>query len=353
MNRIAIVGHFGGSKKFTDGQTVKTVNLYNELTKCTDWDILKVDTYYKSRQPLRLLIQLVRVMVTTKDIIILFSTNGRRFLFPLFYIFSLVFKKNVYHNVIGGSLAMDIENYPRYRRYLNSFRVNWTETEFLKKELERQGICNVAVLPNFRRMQSLRKSDLNSVFSEPYAFCTFSRVIKEKGIEDAISAIQKVNENHGHTVCRLDIYGPVGKDYQEQFEAIMAQSDACIRYCGEVSSDKAVDILSGFYATLFPTYWESESNAGTVTESFFAGVPVIATDWRCNPEMIINGYNGIVYPSDMAKTLEEAIQWMLDRKECMGEIKKNCLESAKKYHPDLYMNQVIDFIERTHSESVE
>ena len=33
MRKLAIIGHFGGGNNFFDGQTVKTVTLYEELKK--------------------------------------------------------------------------------------------------------------------------------------------------------------------------------------------------------------------------------------------------------------------------------------------------------------------------------
>ena len=40
-NKLGIIGHFGGNKKFLDGQTVKTKILYEELEKKTNWKIKK------------------------------------------------------------------------------------------------------------------------------------------------------------------------------------------------------------------------------------------------------------------------------------------------------------------------
>ena len=51
IKTIAMIGHFGGQENFTDGQTVKTKNLYKELSEQTDWEILIVDTYYKNKNP--------------------------------------------------------------------------------------------------------------------------------------------------------------------------------------------------------------------------------------------------------------------------------------------------------------
>ena len=73
IKEISIIGHFGGNEEILDGQTVKTKILYNELQNATDWKIKKVDTYYKSKKPLKLLWDTIKCVLTTKHIIILLS----------------------------------------------------------------------------------------------------------------------------------------------------------------------------------------------------------------------------------------------------------------------------------------
>ena len=52
--KIGIIGHFGGTKNILDGQTIKTKILYDELSNATNWKIVKVDTYYKKKNPIKL-----------------------------------------------------------------------------------------------------------------------------------------------------------------------------------------------------------------------------------------------------------------------------------------------------------
>ena len=86
MKRIAIIGHFGGDRNdCLDGQTVKTRILYQELISNTDWNIQKIDTYYKKKHPLYLINAIVRAVLFRKDLIVLLSINGMRFLFPLLF----------------------------------------------------------------------------------------------------------------------------------------------------------------------------------------------------------------------------------------------------------------------------
>lgn len=54
--------------------------------------------------------------------------------------------------------------------------------------------------------------------SEPLPLCTFSRVMKEKGIEDAVNAVKSVNKYFGRVVYTLDIYGQVDSNQTGWFD---------------------------------------------------------------------------------------------------------------------------------------
>lgn len=345
QKRIAIIGHFGGNNHFTDGQTVKTVNLYNELKAATSWDIIKVDTFYKSNNPFLLLFGLIKALITTKNFIILLSIGGMKFFFPLLAFFSRFFGINVYHDVIGGNLAEHVKENPKFIYYLNSFKKNWVETNLLKNELEELGITNVDVIPNFRRLKTANIELLPKEYNEPFSFCTFSRVIAEKGIGEAINAIMYVNNKLGRQICKLDIYGPIGEDYKKEFECLLKKSPAFIQYCGEVPNEKAIEVLKNYTALLFPTHWDGESQAGTLSESCLALLPAIATDWRCNKEMIKDGYNGYLYPGKYANSLEDALLYFIYNKDCIYQMRQNCLKMATFYQPDIYIEKIIKTIE--------
>jgi len=60
-------------------------------------------------------------------------------------------------------------------------------------------------------------NELQDTHALPYKLCTFSRVLKEKGIEDAINAVIKVNTDCGREVCTLDIYGQIDENTKMRF----------------------------------------------------------------------------------------------------------------------------------------
>lgn len=343
--KIGIIGHFGGKENILDGQTIKTKILHEELSKATDWKIIKVDTYYKKKNPVKLLIDTFKCLFSTKDIIVLLSGNGMKFYFPILSFFAQKFHTNIYHDVIGGNLDIYVSKYPKFKKYLNSFQINWVETAGMKRKLEEQGIENCEVMPNFKRL-SIASVDISKQrFSEPYRFCIFSRVMKEKGIEDAIDAIESINEEAGKEICSLDIYGRIDDGYVERFEKVLQQVTNAIQYKGMVPYDKSVDAIKGYYALLFPTYWDGEGFPGTIVDAFSAGLPVIATDWNCNGEIIENFKNGIIYPNEEILDLEAAMEWLMSNDNNIMHYKENCVNSAKKYQPDTHIARIIELIE--------
>lgn len=342
--KIAIIGHFGGEENYLDGQTVKTKILYEELLKVTDWKIIKVDTYYKNKRPVRLMLRTIKVLMSTKDVIVLLSGNGMRFYFPLLYYFSKLFHIKVYHDVIGGNLDSYIEKIPKFQKYLNDFQYNWVETEGLKEKLEFKGIKNCEVIPNFKRLDCIKKEDLVLPEDDVYRFCTFSRVMKEKGIEDAIKAVQAINKENGRVICTLNIYGLIDEGYKVRFEKIMGKVPDEIKYCGKVPYEKSVETIKKYYALLFPTFWRGEGFPGTIVDAFSAGLPVIATNWSCNGEIVKNKKNGILYPNEEIKDLKEAMECLINDPDETMEMKKNCICSAERYRPDEYIEKIVERI---------
>ena len=339
--KIAIIGHFGGNENLTDGQTVKTKILYDELTMKTEWEIQKIDTYYKNKNPMKLAIQTFKAVTEKKDIIVLLSSNGMRFYFPLLYWANMLLGTRVYHDVIGGNLDSYIKHNPKYVKYLNSFKVNWVETELLKERVEVCGITNCEIIPNFKRLSVLPESAVGIEENGAFHFCTFSRVTKEKGIEDAIAAVEKINLDAGETVCTLDIYGLIDTKYKKRFFEIMGKTTPCVKYKGIVPFDKSVDAIKDYTALLFPTTWDGEGFPGTIVDAYSAGLPVIATDWNSNSEVIKDGKTGLIYSHEDKDGLILSMKKFIGYDASVRMIMKgNCLAMAKEYMPEKWISKI-------------
>ena len=332
--RIGIIGHFGGYKNFTDGQTVKTLSLYEALmdSKINDCKIDKIDTFFVKNNILLFSWHFFKCILFDKKIIALLSINGRKFLFPILYIASKYLGKEVYYYAIGGRLSCEIDKYPKWKKYISSFSSNWMESEILVNSLKKKGINNAIFIPNFKRLSPLDLKDDNKYFTKNiYKFCTFSRVMEEKGITDAIKAIKEVHELYMDYDISLDIYGPIDENYRPDFEKEIKSSNSVCKYCGIVSPNKSVDVLKKYYMLLFPTHWKHEGIPGTIIDALMSGLPIIARKWEYCDEMIKDGVTGYTYDFDNPSKLKETIIKSIQNEDCVKKMKKNCLKYANNY----------------------
>ncbi|MBQ6999069.1 MAG: glycosyltransferase [Clostridia bacterium] len=337
---IGIIGHFGGKKKFNDGQTVKTIVTYDALKRYGIDNMAIVDTYYSKKNPIVFGLSLLNCILKHKKIIVLLSINGRRILFPILYILSK-FGKEIYHYAIGGRLAREVEQKPRWKKYVNSFKGNWVESTELADKLQGVGVKNAIYLPNFKKLNIIKPDEMITEYAEPFRFCIFSRVMKEKGIEDAIQAIADVNKTYGKEIAQLDIYGPIESGYDEQLNDCLNKSDGSCKYCGVVEPSKSVEALKDYYMLLFPTHWRHEGIPGTIIDSLSAGVPIISRRWQYCDEMITDNVTGYVYNFDEPEKLVDKIIYSIDNVEHTMKMKKNCLESSYQYSEECVMKKIM------------
>lgn len=337
---ICIIGHFGGGRTFNDGQTIKTRTIYEALKAHNIADVDRVDTYYVKRNPLRFLYQLVSSAIRDKKYIVLLSSNGRRVLFPVLSWMSRVLQKDIYHYVIGGRLAKQARDNERWRRYISSFQGNWVESTLLVDQLQAIGVKNAVYIPNFKNLRILSREELPADYSEPFRLCTFSRVIPEKGIEDAVRAVRSINGKAGSPRVTLDIYGPVPGEYAERFRELLEQSRDC-RYRGTVEPNKSVEALKDYYALLFPTYWPGEGLPGTIIDALSAGLPVIAREWTYCGEILTHMETGYIYGSDQPEKLEDTIVYAVTHVKETAAMKPACLRKAVQFSEPYVLKRIL------------
>lgn len=341
---IGIIGHFGGNEKFNDGQTVKTVAIYDALIRYGIKDIDKIDTYYIKRNPFVFIKMFISGVINDKKYIVLLSSKGRKILFPVLELMSKYLKKDIYHYAIGGRLAREVNEKSRWKKYVSSFKGNWMESIELVNQLQKLGVRNAIYLPNFKRLNLMTETELRQEYDEPYKLCTFSRVIKEKGIEDAIESVRAVNAEFQKKIVTLDIYGAAEEKYITHLKKILKKDNAC-RYCGVIPANESVETLKDYYVLLFPTYWSGEGMPGTIIDALSAGVPVIARRWQYCDEMLTDGYTGLIYDFEKPEQLKEKIVYAVNHVADIVKMKKNCLKKAESYSEENVIKQIIKEME--------
>lgn len=341
---ITLIGRIDLTNELVDGQTVKSRTLYKALEKYTNYNVHLVDTKDYRKRAMRVFVQLVKALRQSDDVILIVSKNGRHFFFPLMYVITKVFKKRVYHDCIGGRLAKEVKKYPRWKKYLNAFRANWMESETLVSDLQSEGIRNAVYLPNFKLFDSVSSRSVSPV--PPYRFCTFSRVMKKKGIGDAIQTIKFLNSAYQENRYYLDIYGPIEDNYRDEFFELVKQASDCVRYQGVARPDQGIKIVGNYCALLFPTLFYAEGFPGTILDALSAGVPVIASRWAYYNQMLQDGRTGFSYPFGESSGLEHAIlKFVSLSSEEYTLMCENCKKASEQYAADRVITQIVNQME--------
>jgi glycosyltransferase involved in cell wall biosynthesis len=345
MYKIGVCGHFGEGKSLLNGQTIKTKILTNELMRQLQPSaIATVDTHHWKKNPLKLFYQCLTLIKRSEKILILPAMKGIKVFVPLFLFFNLFFNRKLYYIVIGGWLPELLKSNPKLNSQLKKFDGIYVETHTMIKLLNQMGLKNVYYMPNFKPIKVLNEEEL--IYSvSPYRLCTFSRVMKEKGIEDAANAVKLINEKHHSTMFTLDIYGQIEKGYEEWFETLQQQFPDYISYQGLVDFDKSTNTLKNYFALLFPTYYQGEGFPGTVIDAFSSGLPVIASNWKYNSEVIRHGETGHIYDGGV-EGLILTLSELLNDPNVTLLMKRNCIIEAKKYNPEAVVQEFITQIER-------
>ena len=332
MKIVCVIGHFGFGREMLDGQTVKTKAVTAELEKRLGAEqVVKIDTHGGLRALPGVLRQMLNGFRHCENIIILPAHNGVRVFSPLCTAINRIFHRKLHYVVIGGWLPEMTAKQKWLAFFLKRMDGIYVETSKMSCALASQGFQNVMILPNFKDIPILTEDELVYSHQEPYKLCTFSRVMKEKGIGEAVEAVRFVNEKYGRSVYTLDIYGQIDSGQTEWFNNLQSSFPEEIQYKGTVPFEKSVDVLKDYHALLFPTYYDGEGFAGTLLDSMAAGVPSIVSDWKYNSEIVIPGRTGILIRAHDQDTLNRAIEKCMD--ETWNEMKKECLKEASKYTP--------------------
>lgn len=343
MKKACVVGHFGFGRDLLNGQTIKTKNVTLELEKKFGEDrIIKIDTHGGLKLLPNIILKLIKAFKHSENIIIFPAHNGIRIFVPLCNIINIFLGRRLHYVVIGGWLSSFLKNRGILKLCLMNFNCIYVETSTMKRALEDLGLKNVDILKNFKNFKVLSNIKLEGTYNKPYQICTFSRVMKEKGIEDIVGAVISINNKNKDEIYKLDIYGQVDVSQEEWFEKLRKSFPNYISYKGAVPSDKSVEILKKYFLLIFPTRFFTEGIPGTILDAYAAGVPVVSSRWESFFDVVDDGYTGIGYEFGDIDALTNILEQISYNPDTIIEKKYNCLKKANEYVPGVALSSLLN-----------
>lgn len=343
MKKVCICGHFGNGTNMNDGQTVKTRVLRAELERQLGVSkVLCIDTHGRLKQ-IFMFPRLVYALAVCGNVIMLPAQNGLPLMARWLSFWNRLFNRRLHYSVIGGWLASFLDMHHQTIKHLKSFHKIYAETSTMKCALEARGFDNVQVIANCKELPIVPKDKLQLRYEKPLRLVTFSRVMKQKGIEDLIRIVKEVNTKIQSEVFHLDIYGPIDPEEQDWWGGQMAiiNNTDYIQYKGSAPADKSVEILNKYFALMFPTRFFTEGIPGTILDAYAAGIPVISSRWESFADLIDEGSTGLGFEFENWDELSSILMRIYKEPQIITDMKKACIKKAESFLPENVISAIV------------
>lgn len=170
--------------------------------------------------------------------------------------------------------------------------------------------------------------------------CIVGRVEANKNQLEAVSAINHLID-HGYTNIRLYVIGDISSDYAKAVCDFVKRNNLSDYVVMTGVRTDVNDLLCDMNIGLMLSRHEA---FGRVTvEYMMHGLCVIASNTSANPEIIIDGANGLLYEYGNSNDLSEKISRILDNRGFMKAMSQNGYNDAlKNYRSVTNSNRVFD-----------
>lgn len=244
-------------------------------------------------------------------------------------------QKDVIYWVIGCDVVRRIgerELNPKHFAYLKSIVV---QSPKMVETLNSVGLRNAIYVPNSKPVYGLPEVEhLEGVTR----FVFVARIIPEKGCDLILNCVERLNAEGLGNKFSVDFYGKIGPgyDFESRVSAI-----------GNVSYQSVLNLLdragyeemSHYDVFLFPTYYKGEGFPGSVIDAYIAGLPIIASDWHFNKDVIKDGETGFIIPPQDEEALYKSMLSLIRDKSVLRQMRSNCLQEAKRYDVNNVLNE--------------
>jgi len=324
--KILVLGFFGYLTNQIDGQTIKTRDVYSLLkTKCTE-EIVYFDTQSFKTSKLNLLKMLLMVL-KADNIFYLPAHNNLKYLFPIIYLLSKISNTKLNYLVVGGWLFEFLKNKPLHRYILKNIEGIYTETDNLYMNLQKYNLNNLNKLHNFRIVDFPNIHDIDKSKKE-IRLVFMARVHPLKGTDLLFEIEKRLNDMGMHHVS-IDIYGPIFKDYEEDF--LRKIENSSVKYCGVVDPSNVYLTLQDYDLMLFPTKYYTEGFPGTILDAYISLIPVVASNWLNAKKFIDDKKTGYIIDFNNDELFIEKVIDLVKNPNYIYSLKDNIKDKRNDY----------------------
>lgn len=327
-NKVILVGAINEGNTPTCGETMKNqlfVKRFNELFD----KVITVDTLDWKKRPW-VLIRLLFTLLFNRGAKVVISASPISADIVIKFLYYIRLKKNVFYWVVGGSLHNMVKEgkiKTNHMKYLKAILVQGT---IMCKELQNAGLNNVVYVPNSKYIDYIPTKS-QKIQQDKIHFVFLSRIAPYKGCDYIFASVKELNKLYAE---KFDVtfFGRIENDYTSFLNSVDSLEN--VRYKGVLnllSGRLGYEELAKYDAMLFPTYWDGEGFPGVVIDAYISSLPIIATDWNLNTDVIEDGKDGWIIPVHNVDALTAAMKSIIEHPETLAEKVNHIHQKALQY----------------------
>ena len=343
MKKIIFIGSINKHKIAIGGQESKNQILTSYLEKNSL--VKEFDTKNWIYKPL-LLLNLFLSLLRSHDWIVLSMSSISAYRLLKIINFLGLSHKTIYL-VIGGWFPQLVKKYPDRVNLYNSINCIYCEGYKMINALEKEGITKANYLPNFKNFDlSILKKKSQEKNNDLKKFLYLSRVDPDKGSEIVLDAVNYLNKHENYNI-HIDFYGVINSSYESHFlEKIKQIKNVNYKGVIDMRNKKSYEFLidEEYLGFLFCTTYYGEGFPGAIIDSMIMGLPVIATDWSLNSELVDDNETGLIIEPNNINALQDAIKNFVNNPIDLKIMKKRIIKKAALFHTDNVLKKLEDHL---------
>ncbi len=341
MHRILFIGAVNKGQLPAGGEEYKNQLLVKRLW--LDSRLTVVDTFNWKKNPIVLFKLLLFIWFFNYDKIVISASSASTYRLVQFLNFFPHLLSKTHYFVIGGYFPEGLKIKKYLSKYYKGLKSIVVEGEILKDQiLKVDQLQNVSVISNFKEFDLWNLKSTADFLLNTKRFVFISRISKSKGVDTIFEAVKILNLEGLKGSFIIDFYGKIESEFE--FEFRQGLLDTGSNYMGYLDlmnhTAEAYKTLNKYDVMLFPTYWMGEGFPGVIIDAFVSGLPVIATDWNMNKELIEEEETGMIIPIKDGMALASAMSRFIIEDNLSLRMSKNCSEKAAQFHIDKVWHQI-------------
>lgn len=313
MKSVLFIGAINEGNIAVGGQESKNQIILDFLLK--NFKTARIDTKKWRSNPF--IVFKIALNILKKYDLVLISTASIS-AFRLISILRVIGKTpHTIYMVVGGWFPTMLKSNTSRVSVYKDLKAIYCEGHKMVTELFSLGLNNAKYMPNFKIIDEKLLNFYSTTFEEEakVKFLYLSRIDTDKGAKLVLEAFERIYKENNCTNIQLDFYGVVHPDFETYFFSMLSKLPFA-RYYGVI--DMRVEynfkklINEHYRAMLFCTTYYGEGFPGVLIDAMILGIPVIATDWSLNREIIEDGVSGLIIEPNNIKQLEKAIGFFID-----------------------------------------